>query len=196
MDNIKAKINVKVLGSQKLFENKYVTVREDDTLWENDNGETANYKYTVITGSNSYVDVIVKDPDTKKFLMVCQYRYPVSKLSWEFPAGYINDGELPIDAAIRELEEETGLFALNITGYGRLYQLVGKGNIYGHVYYVDRYTQGKINFDPMENFVGLTTSWVTADEINEMILHGDIFDANTIGAWQMYQVHTNHREGK
>ncbi len=189
------KIKVTTLGSKKLFENKYVTVREDETQWENELGQVATYPYTVITGHNSYVDVIVYN-ETNKYLMVNQYRYAVGKRSWEFAAGYINDNEKPEDAAARELEEETGIKATEVNLIGKLYQLVGKGDIFGYVYYVNGFTRGETNFDPMENFVGLTVDWFTADEINEMILHGEIFDANTIGAWQMYNIHMDYKQGK
>ena len=175
------KIKVTTLGSKKLFENKYVTVREDETQWENSSGETATYDYTVITGHNSYVDVIVYDSVLNKYLMVNQYRYAVGKRSWEFTAGYINDGEKPEEAAARELEEEAGVKADKVNLVGKLYQLVGKGDIYGYVYYVDSFKESNTNFDPMENFVGLTADWFTADEINEMILYGENFDANTVG---------------
>ncbi|KAK6499142.1 hypothetical protein TWF481_011713 [Arthrobotrys musiformis] len=41
-------------------------------------------------------------------LIVLQYRPPVAAVCVEFPAGLIDQGETPEDAAIRELKEETG----------------------------------------------------------------------------------------
>lgn len=44
----------------------------------------------------------------KKFLLVEQYRPGPNDIMYELPGGIINKGETPIEAAIRELKEETG----------------------------------------------------------------------------------------
>lgn len=45
--------------------------------------------------------------------MVHQYRYPLKQIILEFPGGSIDDDETPLDAAKRELAEETGFIGLN-----------------------------------------------------------------------------------
>jgi len=48
--------------------------------------------------------------DKKKFIFVKQYRKPLNKFTYEFPAGgCLNKTEKPVVAAIRELKEETGI---------------------------------------------------------------------------------------
>lgn len=42
------------------------------------------------------------------FVMVRQYRHGSDSITIEFPAGVVEHGELPLDAAVRELLEETG----------------------------------------------------------------------------------------
>ena len=37
------------------------------------------------------------------------YRYPVGEYTWEVPRGFVDAGEKALTAALRELEEETGL---------------------------------------------------------------------------------------
>ncbi len=51
---------------------------------------------------------VIKQGDRDKFLMVRQYRHGSRSVTWEFPAGMVDAGELPGDAVHRELLEETG----------------------------------------------------------------------------------------
>lgn len=52
---------------------------------------------------------ILQDPNGEdKYILVRQYRYPVRKPLWEFPAGKLDAEETPLECAKRELDEETG----------------------------------------------------------------------------------------
>lgn len=46
--------------------------------------------------------------DTLETILVQQFRPPMRRVTLEFPAGLIDEGETPVDAALRELKEETG----------------------------------------------------------------------------------------
>lgn len=48
-------------------------------------------------------------PDAERLVILRQFRYPANDYVYEVPAGLIDQGEEPIDAAVRELREETGL---------------------------------------------------------------------------------------
>ncbi len=63
--------------------------------------------------------IVVRNSETAKFLLM--KRADSKKMmpgKWEFPGGGIDEGETPEEAALRELEEETGLKA-EISGSGK-----------------------------------------------------------------------------
>ena len=63
----------------------------------------------------------IQDPDNvitipilknKKFILVSQKREPINKKNYEFPSGWVDNNEKPIQSAARELFEETGYKSL------------------------------------------------------------------------------------
>ncbi|MFE4700300.1 NUDIX hydrolase [Streptomyces sp. NPDC056738] len=57
--------------------------------------------------------------------LVPAFRYPIGELSWEFPRGGREPGESAEEAAVRELNEETGLTAATTKRLGALYAETG-----------------------------------------------------------------------
>ncbi len=55
--------------------------------------------------------VLQHDGAPPKTILVTQFRPPVGSYTVELPAGLIDEGETPAEAAVRELHEETGLVA-------------------------------------------------------------------------------------
>lgn len=53
------------------------------------------------------VVVVRETPEGMRFLLLRAYRH------WDFPKGMVETGETPLDAAKREVEEETGLADLD-----------------------------------------------------------------------------------
>ena len=102
--NESAKNSLEILESRKVFQGRIFdvtvdTVREDDTT----------YVREVVRHPGSAVIVPVLADDT--VALVRQYRHPALRYLLEIPAGSIDEGETPAEAAARELEEELGFRA-------------------------------------------------------------------------------------
>ena len=62
----------------------------------------------------------VRKEEPDKIVLLRQYRYPLNDYVYELPAGLVEEGETPAQAAVREMEEETGL-ALTVYEGGQTY---------------------------------------------------------------------------
>lgn len=94
------------LNSNIVHQNPYWQARQDRVI--RPDGQETDY-YLVERGD--YVIVIALSEDRKNIFMIRQWRYPLNENSWEIPAGFIDQNETPLQAAQRELKEETGLAA-------------------------------------------------------------------------------------
>lgn len=62
-----------------------------------------------VTHTNPPDGVVIYGLYEDKVVLIRQYRYPVGDYVYEFPAGLVEPGEDMVDAAVREMYEETGL---------------------------------------------------------------------------------------
>ena len=69
--------------------------------------------------------VLIPLEDDRRVVIVKQYRAPLDRELWEFPAGRLNEGESAEDAARRECEEEIGYVPYRIERLRDLYPAPG-----------------------------------------------------------------------
>ena len=69
--------------------------------------------------------VLIPLEDDGRVIIVKQYRAPLDRETWEFPAGRLNEGESAEDAARRECEEEIGYVPQRVDRLTRLYPAPG-----------------------------------------------------------------------
>jgi ADP-ribose pyrophosphatase len=58
-------------------------------------------------------------------ILIRQYRASIGQVMWEIPAGSVDDGESPDQAAVRECEEEIGLVPYRVERIRGLYPTPG-----------------------------------------------------------------------
>jgi len=124
--------------------------------------------------------VVMPIDEKGRALLARQYRLPARDYLWEIPAGRMDPGETPLQAAKRELKEETGLSAKKWTKLFSLYMSPGFLAEKMHIYVARDLKQGETNLMGDER---IESRWFTAKEMNEMIKSGKIIDGKTIAAW-------------
>lgn len=92
--------------TRTVYDNPWIHVTESDVT--NPNGGEGIYG--VVHFKNRAIGVVPVDEENHTWL-VGQYRYTLGCYEWEIPEGGCPEGESPLEAAKRELAEETGLVA-------------------------------------------------------------------------------------
>lgn len=116
------------LRSEQIYDSRWCGLRRD-TLRLPSGSEQ---EYHVIEISDAVVVLPVLADG--RIAMVGQYRYPHGKTHWEIPAGRMNPGERPREAAERELLEEAGLHAGKLIELPGFYPTNGISAHYAHAF--------------------------------------------------------------
>jgi ADP-ribose pyrophosphatase len=107
------------LTSDRVFSGKVFNVERDHVRMPNGRDVTVD----VVRHSKSVV--LVPMPERGRVILVKQYRYAVNADLWELPAGSVDAGESPEDAARRECHEEVGLVPDTVVRLTALYPTPG-----------------------------------------------------------------------
>ena len=134
-------------------------------------------KFHLLDFPRAAVTAIVED-GSENILFVCVCRYTSGATEWELPAGGMEVGESEIDAAEREVLEETGYMSESHELIYSYRPMNGSANQVFHVIRC-RATNFIQEFD--RNEVS-ETRWFTKDEVKQMIKDKAITDGFTLTA--------------
>ena len=77
-------------------------------FYKSKNGKDMSWYFVERKNNPAVVTIIVRSLKAQKYLFIEQLRIPIQKRILEFPAGLVDSGETLEQAALRELQEETG----------------------------------------------------------------------------------------
>ncbi len=116
-------------------------------------------------------------------LLVRQPRPAVGTHLLELPAGLVDAGEQPIEAARRELEEETGYTAERLEPLVRFYTSPGFSTELLHIFAATRLQEHAGQPDPEEE---IELVRMPLEEAIDRVLDGEIGDAKTVAGLLAY----------
>ncbi len=174
--------HIETVSSRQVYANNWMTVREDAI--RRPDGSPGLYG---VIDKPHYALVIARAGDDR-YGLVEQFRYPLGLRRWEFPQGTVGLTELePAVLAARELHEETGLRAADLTRLGMLDVAAGMSSQRGHVFLATGISEGAAQRELEEQ--DMRFDWFTGDRIEEMMRTGEITDAQSIAAWTLLRLH-------
>ncbi len=148
-------------------------------LYTLNNGRVIRREQVLKNNSNGSAVIIAPYiKETGEFLVVIEPRvFTKLGVSVSFPAGYIEEGEKPEEAALRELKEETGYVSENMIYLDSYYQDEGVSEAFNHSF-LALDCEKKYDQDLDENEIVKYTT-LTYEELLELEKKGIINGANT-----------------
>ena len=162
--------------TERIYEGKILSLRVDTI----DLPGGGSSRREIVEHDSSVV--VVPIDENRRVLMVKQYRKATERFLLEVPAGGLEPGELPEDAALRELQEEIGFTAGNLQSITGFWMAPGFCTEYMFSYIATRLTQSVLPADVDENIEVIS---IPFEKIPHLIYLGDIQDGKSIATLLM-----------
>jgi ADP-ribose pyrophosphatase len=131
--------------------------------------------FVIDTGEKAGMIVVRGD----QVLLVRQYRLLIDGLSWEIPGGKVDEGEAPVDAALRECLEETGVRCLDPQPLLFYHAGLDTSNNPTYLFHTEQIAEGR---EPEQIHAQEVSGaeWVPLARCIEMIYTGEIVDSFSV----------------
>lgn len=174
----------KQIKREEIFHGVALHVVKDEVLLPN--GNTSVREISLHNGASAVIPVL---PDGR-VIMERQYRYAHRRVMLEIPAGKLDSAdEPPLEAAMRELREETGATAEKLTFLGKIASAPALLDEVIYLYMAEDISFGDRELDDDE-FLDL--EFIPLDTLYGMVMNGEIEDAKTqiaiLKAWQIKNI--------
>jgi len=166
------------LSHERVYDGKVFDVDRDKVRMPN--GRTV----TVDVVRHPKSVVLIPIPEPGHVILIRQYRYPVNAFLWELPAGSVDDGESPEQAARRECHEEIGKVPATIVRMAAMLPTPGycdEEMVFFRVSSLEEPTEAAA-LDEDEDIEARTFE---LHEAREMIRRGEIVDMKTVAGLAM-----------
>lgn len=171
---------MKVISTEERYGNSLFRVTEDVAV------DTDGFEIRRAVVRHNGSAVVMPVDDKRQILLVRQYRMPAAAKLWELPAGKIDAGENALQAAKRELREETGLRAKKWTRLAQFWPSPGFLGEKMSIFLATELTQGESQWMEDER---IEMRWFTWKEVDALVESNRIIDGKTmIGylTWKRY----------
>jgi ADP-ribose pyrophosphatase len=161
------------LSSRRIYAGKVLSLDVDEV--EEPGGVRTTREVVRHAGSVAVLAI----QDDGRIVLVRQYRYPVDGFVWELPAGRLDEGESPEQAAQRELQEEIGFKAGQLQKMAFFHTTPGFCDESMHVFRATSLVASKAQGDEDER---IEVQAFTLPDLEAMIDRGEIREGKTLVA--------------
>jgi 8-oxo-dGTP pyrophosphatase MutT (NUDIX family) len=154
-------------GERALYESDWIRLTQVDV--ELPDGQ--RFEHHVVRSTADAASLVVHDP-ARGVLLLWRHRFVTDTWGWEVPAGRVDPGEAPADAALRETVEETGWRPRAVHPLGSFHPTNGLSDQLFHVFTADG-AEHVGDPDPNE---ATRVEWVPVAGVRAAIARGEVLD--------------------